>query len=805
LLTQGHVHQLTDGGDDGDVVEALTAFINAVLRGDIHRDDPLACFLLDTAFGSFIKLKPDGSPKLNSSNNPDLRPLGMGSALMACICRAAIIPFKEELKLLLAGVGQFGFCVSSGVEAVAVAVASWLETGDNDALHSVVATWDGRAAYSSLCRASMLAAIREFVPGLLHLYLFAYAGSRRMIWGRRSPGKHRIDIFECLDGTVQGCVLSCLGYCLATLKALRAVRAAYPDVFIVGIIDDTNFLSRNPARVSDAMVMYAGLMKELGVDTVIQKTYVTASDNCDISAGVVGATLAPGGGIPFVGNPVAPESVADSFAASFIRARLTSSIKQLQRLHLLGDPQLAMYLISRTFAPRVRFLATIIPGAWSGGRPQAGAAILSFAQSVKDTAHRCHARPLPARSFRSISDGGAGIQLIDSAAEHAYVFFSCQLRALASIRSYMPDLAAALLSINGPQSFAGRVAASRLALPPLVIGSTPEPSALFTLDEKSSATLKCTLKRLMRKWRYDTFVATLSGAEKMHFLLSTSQGAIGGLFLRAYSFDKKQLFLAADWNTAIFAYLGAVPPGLEGLSTIADPLVSAPLICSSEERIATHDGVRDCIHDGAKGAGYYSDTEVAGLFGPLPPFVDATSKLRVGEPLPGQLRTGMWRRMDNLVSDLRSGLRILLDATTPCGFSPARLRDWLTGSKALDAHVLEADRAKHRKYSDKPKDADFIAFVVGMCGEVNKDALTFLKRLGKTAAEHSHPHADPAILHRHAAAFTYGVKLKLSCALAKGKVEQYKLARGKLSLGERFGGCASPVGTVGGLSVGGPA
>jgi len=309
----------------------------------------------------------------------------------------------------------------------------------------------------------------------------------------------------------------------------------------------------------------------------------------------------------------------------------------------------------------------------------------------------------------------------------------------------------------------------------------------------------------MRKWRKDAFVATLSGAEKMHFLLSTSQGAIGGLFLRAYSFDKKQLFTASDWNTAIFAYLGAVPPGLEALSTFADPLASAPLICPSEERIATHDGMRDCIHAGATKAGLYSDTEVDGLFGPLPPFADATSKLRVGEPPPGQPRLGMWRRMDNLVANLRSGHRILLDVTSPCGFSPARLRDWLTGSRALDAHIIEADSLKHRKYFDKPPDTEFFAFVVGMCGEVNEGALTFLKRLGKMAAEYSHPHADPAAVHRHAAAFSYGIKLQLSCALAKGKLEQYRLAREKLSRGEHFGGFVSHAGgTMGGTSVSGP-
>jgi hypothetical protein len=91
--------------------------------------------------------------------------------------------------------------------------------------------------------------------------------------------------------------------------------------------------------------------------------------------------------------------------------------------------------------------------------------------------------------------------------------------------------------------------------------------------------------------------------------------------------------------------------------------------------------------------------------------------------------------MDVMATDFCTGLCTLVDVTTPCGFTPARLRDWLAGTKALDAHVIEADAAKHRKYADKPAYAEFIAFVLGMCGEVNKDAILFLKLLGKTAVE----------------------------------------------------------------------
>jgi hypothetical protein len=143
---------------------------------------------------------------------------------------------------------------------------------------------------------------------------------------------------------------------------MRRVRADFPDVHVAAIIDDTNFLARDPSRASAAMLAWAREMMAIGVDTVVHKTLVTASDNCDLSAGVPGATTAPGG-INFVGTPVGtPESVADSFAASFITKRLAGSIRQLGRMHLLGAPQLAVRLLQTTFVGRARYLASIVSG-----------------------------------------------------------------------------------------------------------------------------------------------------------------------------------------------------------------------------------------------------------------------------------------------------------------------------------------------------------------------------------------------------------------------------------------------------------
>lgn len=109
-------------------------------------------------------------------------------------------------------------------------------------------------------------------------------------------GAHRVDVFDSVDGTVQGCVLSCLGYCLASLSALRKVRASYPDVFVLGIIDDTNFLGRDPGRVSGAIQLFSSLMAAIGVATVVPKT---GSEGCHIppnnANGVPGSTIASDG------------------------------------------------------------------------------------------------------------------------------------------------------------------------------------------------------------------------------------------------------------------------------------------------------------------------------------------------------------------------------------------------------------------------------------------------------------------------------------------------------------------------------
>ena len=554
--------------------------------------------------------------------------------------------------------------------------------------------------------------------------------------------------------------------CLAPV--LRHVRERYPDVFVASIIDDTNFLCRDPTRASAAIRMFSEEMAKLGVDTVVRKTFVTASDNVDLSGGVAGATVAPTG-VPFVGVPVGPERAADSFAASFISKRLANSIAQLHRLPLLNDPQLAVYLLTTTFAHRGRFLATLVPGAW-GGRPAAGQAILDYARELRAAADACHSRPLPARAFASISEGGIGLRLIDSPAEHAFVFLSCHLRVLTTLRKHQPALATALLSATGPQSFPGRVAAARAALP-LSLQSpscTPACPALFNLDDHKAQAATAARRKALQAWRREATMSALSGAAKLAFLLATSAGALGGLFLGLYSSTREHLFSAADWSSAVLSYLGEVPPGLERLASDDDPLAGSTLATASKEKNGTHDGIRDALHSSALRAGLRSEKEAVGHFPPVGSEV----------PVDGDAHKGALRRIDNEVSDTSTGELWLADVTTPVALTAARIRDWSAGGPA-DKHVTEKVGSKTRKYADKPDGATLVPFVVGMFGETNKEALSLLGTLGRKAAEKANI-SDPLAAKHFAGAFTFTAKREISLALARGKVAQFELARRKL-------------------------
>jgi hypothetical protein len=112
-------------------------------------------------------MEADGStPKTTSAGNPDLRPIGMGGSLWGLVLRAALRSCKAEMQATLVEVGQFGFGVSSGLETVAVSVSSWQADADDQALQSVVGTWDGKNTYPSVSRAAMLDAVRAACPQL---------------------------------------------------------------------------------------------------------------------------------------------------------------------------------------------------------------------------------------------------------------------------------------------------------------------------------------------------------------------------------------------------------------------------------------------------------------------------------------------------------------------------------------------------------------------------------------------------------------------------------------------------------------
>jgi hypothetical protein len=391
------------------------------------------------------------------------------------------------------------------------------------------------------------------------------------------------------------------------------------------------------------------------------------------------------------------------------------------------------------------------------------APVAAHADAIRAAATACHERELPERAWCSIKEGGIGVRLIDRAEEHAFSFLSCQLRVLRTLRKFLPAAADALLAAGSRHTFRSRCTAACAALPADARRSTPLP-ALFSLDDKQACALASERRKALGSWRRERLEALMTNAERMVWQLSCTRGAVGGQFMVA---SLATCYLAcAAWCSAVLTYLGCPAPGLEALDSDADPLAGSALVRSSPEHIATHDAVKVVLYKLAKKAGFAAAMEVTGLFGDVP---------SEGEPTPGQTRTGAWRRLDVVVKDVATGRKWMLDVTTPCALTAARLRAWLAGGP-LDAHVLQAAGNKRRKYADGPADYEVVPAVVGMHGEIGTDLTKFLAMLALAYSQQRGLQAPAAQL-KLRSEFMRDAKRDISHALASGKALQFDAAR----------------------------
>lgn len=456
-------------------------------------------------------------------------------------------------------------------------------------------------------------------------------------------------------------------------------------------------------------------------------------------------------------------------------------------LPLLHDPQLATFLLTRSFAPRAAYLCGLLRGDWEGGCPRTGQALYQYAAAIANATNLSHfpdgGRSFPAHAFGSIREGGLGFRIIASPAEHALVFARCQLRALTTIQDVLPALFSSLVASSAPCSFVGCYSSALKALPPSLLSAFPEPNALPSPGAKLVRSSEH-LKDLIRKWRIRQALGNLSGAAKLAYRLTTSPGCIGGYFLQLYSTKPEHLFSAADWTTAVCHHLGLTP---DGLSCYSATLANEVLVRSSRERLIPHNNLRDELHTTAELAGYQSQIEVTGLFGPSPSSAAAppdTAHLSGIRPAEGVL-TGALRRMDNVLTNISNGAKFLVDVCTPVGLSPARLRDWLASQTEYDSHLKQSERRKEINYSDIPPGTVLVAFVVGMYGEATPAAQSLLLKLGLSYARRLHPTLAPECGEIRAAAkqFSFDAMQRMSLGLVRGKIAQFSLARSILSKG----------------------
>ncbi len=661
-----------------------------------------------------------------------------------------------------------------------MAAQAWLATGDDDALKErVAATWDGVNAYGNCDRRTMLLAIKEYLPELLPMFLYVYGGPRRFVWGSRRSGDNAWTDFNVYNGTNTGCVLSTLGYCAAAVSVMGSVRTAFPNVHMLSIMDDSTFLGPNLTETLAALEMHGRLMHSVvRVPTNKKKTYVAGA--VDITApGVVPATANATAAIGFVavGTPVGPPA----FRAQHISKRLTETRLQLTRLHLLDLPQVAVRMVAASIAPRHRFIASTTAGDFAAV-PEVSAALRQHESCIRAAVDACHERPLPARAYRPVSGGGIGITMVADTATHAYSYLSCVLRVFVTLLAAFPDLAK-LLTAPG-SAFLRAANAAGAALPAAARSGQQQFPALFYLPTlKAQELASARSKAMQRFWQDELADSLATDGERMALQLALADGCVGGLFTTVWPSTPANTFSKADWNTAIFSYLGAIPQGLEALDCPADPLVRSALTRATGARIATHDLVKEALMAISEDVPLTTEEERTGMFGRYQRQAeesdDEDGDVAGAGYSPGD---GSGRRIDVVSTDYSTGRRWLIDVTTPCGVTTQRLQRWLNGGR-LDAHVTAAAKRKLAKYPLNElvnphlgAGWDVVPFVVGMDGEMGEHALTLLASWTMLALP-PELGEDPKRLKQRRAERLWRWRVQLGLALTRGKIAQYVKAR----------------------------
>ena len=332
--------------DDAEALESFTFAVNVTARAQAPQAalDAIALSRL-TALR-----KPNGG----------VRGIATGDVFRRLVSRALARAFSGELDEATRPF-QFALQTRAGTDSLAAMLRAAVELDPR----ATVVSLDGRSAYDTISRATILAKLRDTVPSLLPFTRAMYARTSTYLWWDDEGRVH--DIAQA-EGVEQGDPLAPGLYALGQHDSLVAASASLrPDERLAAFLDDL-YVVTLPERAAPLLRVVTGEVERgAGVEANLGKTRVFNAEGGDAPPGVdvLGPDVWCGNlppeqrGFVALGVPIGHPDFVKAQAAN----RLDAEADLLRQLVQLPDAQCAWLLLAFCAAPRAQHLLRNVPPA----------------------------------------------------------------------------------------------------------------------------------------------------------------------------------------------------------------------------------------------------------------------------------------------------------------------------------------------------------------------------------------------------------------------------------------------------------
>ena len=314
---------------------------------------------------------------------------------------------------------------------------------------ATVVSLDGRSAYDTISRATILAKLRDTVPSLLPFTRAMYARTSTYLWWDDEGRVH--DIAQA-EGVEQGDPLAPGLYALGQHDSLVAASASLrPDERLAAFLDDL-YVVTVPERAAPLLRVITGEVERgAGVEANLGKTRVFNAAGGDAPPGVdvLGPDVWCGHlppeqrGFVALGVPIGHPDFVKAQAAS----RLCAEADLLRKLMQLPDVQCAWLLLAFCAAPRAQHLLRNVPPAdilpYARGHDDAVWAVVEGLLGDQGPGEGDDWAAARQVAFLSPSLGGLGLLAAERVSPAAY--WAAWADALPVLRQRYPDAAARLV------------------------------------------------------------------------------------------------------------------------------------------------------------------------------------------------------------------------------------------------------------------------------------------------------------------------------------------------------------------------